>query len=125
MTDTDGSNSTTGKKYEISIAVEKNEYSEEPRTGKVIVKSGDLTRTITVTQKGKDFKRSDRTVKLVTSSNVGTSEEYNNYFNKFLPDTKGIRPEDMLKDFVRNDGLHFGVGTNEFSYLIQKKQVTK
>lgn len=123
--DTDGPNSTTGKKYKISIAVEKNEYSEEPRTGTVIVKSGDLTRTITVTQKGKDFKRSDRPVKLVTSSNVGTSEEYNNYFNKFLPDTKGIRPEDMLKDFVRNDGLHFGVGTNEFSYLIPKKTSDK
>lgn len=125
VTDTDGSNSTTGKKYEISIAVEKNEYSEDPRTGKVIVKSGDLTRTITVTQKGKDFKRSDRIVKLVTSSNVGRLEEYNDYFNKFLPDTKGIRPMDMLKDFVRNDGLHFGVGTNEFSYLIPKKTSDK
>lgn len=123
--DTDGPNSTTGKKYKISIAVDKNEYSEEPRPGTVIVKSGDLTRTITVTQKGKDFKRSDRPVKLVTSSNVGTSEEYNNYFNKFLPDTKGIRPKDMLKDFVRNDGLHFGVGTNEFSYLIPKKTSDK
>lgn len=121
VTDTDGSNSTTGKKYEISIAVEKNEYSEEPRTGKVIVKSGDLTRTITVTQKGKDFKRFDRIVKLVTSSNVGTSEEYNNYFNKFLPGTQGISPKDMQNDIVRNDGLHFGVGTNEFSYLIPKK----
>lgn len=119
--DTEGSNSTTGTKYQISIAVEKNEYSEEPRTGKVIVKSGDLTRTITVTQKGKDFKRSDRTVKLETSSNVGTSEEYNDYFNKFLPGTKGISPKDMQNDIVRNDGLHFGVGTNEFSYLIQKK----
>lgn len=123
--DTDGPNSTTGTKYKISIAVEKNEYSEEPRTGTVIVKSGDLTRTITVTQKGKDFKRSDRPVKLVTSSNVGTSEEYNDYFNKFLPDTKGFRPKDMLKDFVRNDGLHFGVGTNEFSYLIPKKTSDK
>lgn len=123
--DTDGPNSTTGKKYKISIAVDKNEYSEEPRPGTVIVKSGDLTRTITVPQKGKDFKRSDRRVKLVTSSNVGTSEEYNNYFNKFLPDTKGIRPKDMLKDFVRNDGLHFGVGTNEFSYLIPKKTSDK
>lgn len=119
--DTDDSNSTTGTKYKISIAVEKNEYSEVPRTGKVIVKSGDLTRTITVTQKGKDFKRSGRTVKLVTSSNVGTSEEYNDYFNKFLPDTKGISPKDMQNDIVRNDGLHFGVGTNEFSYLIPKK----
>lgn len=124
--DTDGPNSTIGTKYQISIAVEKNEYSKEPRTGTVIVKSGDLTRTITVTQKGKDFKRSDdRTVKLVTSSNVGTSEEYNDYFNKFLLDTKGIRPKDMLKDFVRNDGLHFGVGTNEFSYLIPKKTSDK
>ena len=122
VTDTDGSNSTTGKKYEISIAVEKNEYSEEPRTGTVIVKSGDLTRTITVTQKGKDFKRSDRTVKLVTSSNVGTSEEYDDYFNKFLPGTQGIRPKDMQNDIVRNDGLHFGVGTNKFSYLIQMKK---
>ena len=119
--DTDGPNSTTGKKYKISIAVDKNEYSEEPRPGTVIVKSGDLTRTITVTQKGKDFKRSDRPVKLVTSSNVGTSEEYNNYFNKFLPGTQGISPKDMQNDIVRNDGLHFGVGTNEFSYLIPKK----
>ena len=119
--DTDGPNSTTGKKYKISIAVDKNEYSEVPRTGKVIVKSGDLTRTITVTQKVKDFKRFDRIVKLVTSSNVGTSEEYNDYFNKFLPGTKGISPKDMQNDIVRNDGLHFGVGTNEFSYLIQKK----
>ena len=123
--DTDGPNSTTGKKYEISIAVDKNEYSEEPRTGKVTVTSGDLTRTITVTQKGKDFKRSDRPVKLVTPSDVGTSEEYDDYFNKFLPGTKGISPKDMLKDFVRNDGLHFGVGTNEFSYLIPMKTSDK
>ena len=120
--DTDGSNSTTGTKYKISIAVEKNEYSEVPRTGKVIVKSGDLTRTITVTQKGKDFKRFDRIVKLVTSSNVGTSEEYDDYFNKFLPGTKGIGPKDMQNDIVRNDGLHFGVGTNKFSYLIPMKK---
>lgn len=120
--DTDGPNSTTGKKYKISIAVDKNEYSEVPRTGKVIVKSGDLTRTITVTQKGKDFKRFDRIVKLVTSSNVGTSEEYNDYFNKFLPGTQGISPKDMQNDIVRNDGLHFGVGTNEFSYLIPMKK---
>ena len=119
--DTDGPNSTIGTKYQISIAVEKNEYSEEPRTGTVIVKSGDLTRTITVTQKGKDFKRYDRTVMLVTSSNVGTQEEYDDYFNKFLPGTQGISPKDMQNDIVRNDGLHFGVGTNEFSYLIPKK----
>lgn len=120
--DTNGPNSTTGKKYKISIAVDKNEYSEEPRPGTVTVKSGDLTRTITVTQTGKDFKLAeDRKVKLVTTSTVGTPEEYNDYFNKFLPNTLGIKPEDMQKEKVRNDGLHFGVGTNEFSYLIPKK----
>lgn len=122
MPDTNGPNSTTGKKYKISIAVDKNEYSEEPRPGTVTVKSGDLTRTITVTQTGKDFKLAeDRKVKLVTTSTVGTPEEYNDYFNKFLPNTLGIKPEDMQKEKVRNDGLHFGVGTNEFSYLIPKK----
>lgn len=120
--DTNGPNSTIGKKYKISIAVDKNEYSEEPRTGKVTVKSGDLTRTITVTQTGKDFKLAeDRKVKLVTTSTVGKPEEYNDYFNKFLPNTLGIKPENMQKEKVRNDGLHFGVGTNEFSYLIPKK----
>lgn len=122
VSDTDGSNSTTGKKYKISIAVDKNEYTDEPRTGTVTVKSGDLTRTITVTQTGKDFKHAeDRKVKLVTTSTVGTQEEYNDYFNKFLPNTLGIKPENMQKEKVRNDGLHFGVGTNEFSYLIPKK----
>lgn len=118
----DAPNLTSGKKYRLSIPLTENRYQEETREGHVVVRSGDLTRTITVTQKGKDFKRSDRTVKLVTSSNVGTSEEYDDYFNKFLPGTKGISPKDMQNDIVRNDGLHFGVGTNKFSYLIQMKK---
>lgn len=118
----DAPNLTSGKKYRLSIPLTENRYQEETREGHVVVRSGDLTRTITITQKGKDFKRYDRTVKLVTSSKVGTQKEYDDYFNKFLPDTKGIRPKDMQNDIVRNDGLHFGVGTNEFSYLIQMKE---
>lgn len=118
----DAPNLTSGKKYRLSIPLTENRYSEDTREGHVVVRSGDLTRTITVTQKGKDFKRYDRTVKLVTSSNVGTPEEYDDYFNRFLPSTKGIRPKDMQNDIVRNDGLHFGVGTNKFSYLIQMKE---
>lgn len=121
----DAPNLTSGKKYRLSIPLTENRYSEETREGHVVVRSGDLTRTITVTQKGKDFKHSDRTVKLVTSSNVGTSKEYDDYFNKFLLGTQGIRPKDMQNDIVRNDGLHFGVGTNEFSYLIPKKASDK
>lgn len=118
----DAPNLTSGKKYRLSIPLTENRYSEDTREGHVVVRSGDLTRTITVTQKGKDFKRYDRTVKLVTSSKVGTQEEYDDYFNKFLPRTQGIRPKDMQNDIVRNDGLHFGVGTNKFSYLIQMKE---
>lgn len=113
---------SSGKKYRLSIPLTENRYSEDTREGHVVVRSGDLTRTITVTQKGKDFKRDDRTVKLVTSSNVGTQEEYDDYFNRFLLGTKGIRPKDMQNDIVRNDGLHFGVGTNKFSYMIQMKE---
>lgn len=123
--DAAGPNPTSGKKYRLSIPLTENSYQEETREGHVVVRSGDLTRTITVTQKGKDFKHSDRTVKLVTSSNVGTSEEYDDYFNKFLLGTQGISPKDMQNDIVRNDGLHFGVGTNEFSYLIPKKASDK
>lgn len=121
----DAPNLTSGKKYRLSIPLTENRYSEDTREGHVVVRSGDLTRTITITQKGKDFKRYDRTVKLVTSSKVGTQNEYDDYFNRFLPDTKGIRPKDMQNDIVRNDGLHFGVGTNEFSYLIPKKTSDK
>lgn len=118
----DAPNLTSGKKYRLSIPLTENRYSEDTREGHVVVRSGDLTRTITVTQKGKDFKRYARTVKLETSSNVGTQEEYDDYFNKFLPGTQGISPKDMQNDIVRNDGLHFGVGTNEFSYLIKMKE---
>ena len=118
----DAPNLTSGKKYRLSIPLTENRYSEDTREGHVVVRSGDLTCTITITQKGKDFKRYDRTVKLVTSSKVGTQNEYDDYFNRFLPDTKGIRPKDMQNDIVRNDGLHFGVGTNKFSYLIQMKE---
>ena len=118
----DAPNLTSGKKYRLSIPLTENRYQEETREGHVVVRSGDLTRTITVTQKGKDFKRYDRTVKLVTPSNVGTQEEYDDYFNRFLPGTKGISPKDMQNDIVRNDGLHFGVGTNKFSYLIKMKE---
>lgn len=118
----DAPNLTSGKKYRLSIPLTENRYQEETREGHVVVRSGDLTRTITITQKGKDFKRYDRTVKLVTSSKVGTQDEYDDYFNRFLPGTKGIRPKDMQNDIVRNDGLHFGVGTNKFSYLIQMKE---
>lgn len=118
----DAPNLTSGKKYRLSIPLTENRYSEDTREGHVVVRSGDLTRTITVTQKGKDFKRYDRTVKLVTSSNVGTQKEYDDYFNRFLPGTQGISPKDMQNDIVRNDGLHFGVGTNKFSYLIQMKE---
>lgn len=118
----DAPNLTSGKKYRLSIPLTENRYSEDTREGHVVVRSGDLTRTITITQKGKDFKRYDRTVKLVTSSKVGRQNEYDDYFNRFLPDTQGIRPKDMQNDIVRNDGLHFGVGTNKFSYLIQMKE---
>lgn len=119
--DDDGPNSTSGKKYRLSIPLTENRYSEETREGHVVVRSGDLTRTITITQKGNDFKRSDtRTVILLDKSdNRHISEDY---FHDFIDHTQGIKPEDLQYGTVRNDGLHFTVVSNRYRYWIPKNE---
>lgn len=119
--DADGPNSTSGKKYRLSIPLTQNRYSEETREGHVVVRSGDLTRTITITQKGNDFKRSDtRTVILLDKNNNNHISE--DYFHDFIDNTKGIKPEDLQYGTVRNDGLHFTVVSNRYRYWIPKNE---
>lgn len=119
--DADGPNSTSGKKYRLSIPLTENRYSEETREGRVIVRSGDLTRTITITQKGNDFKRSDtRTVILLDKNNNNPISE--DYFHDFIDHTQGIKPEDLQYGTVRNDGLHFTVVSNRYRYWIPKNE---
>lgn len=119
--DADGPNSTSGKKYRLSIPLTENRYSEETREGHVVVRSGDLTRTITITQKGNDFKRSDtRTVILLDKSD--NRQISDDYFHNFIDQTQGIKPEDLQYGTVRNDGLHFTVVSNRYRYWIPKNE---
>lgn len=119
--DAAGPKSTPGKKYRLSIPLTENRYSEETREGHVVVRSGDLTRTITITQKGNDFKRSDtRTVILLDKSD--NRQISDDYFHNFIDQTQGIKPEDLQYGTVRNDGLHFTVVSNRYRYWIPKNE---
>lgn len=119
------SRSSKGKKYTLKLTLEKNDQSENPRTGTITVTSGDLSLDITIKQAGFDFRREDP-ARIVTM-------QYNNftvaanYFYWLDNGVQGITPEEM-QGAVRNDGLHFCVGTADITYLIPKlngDQITK
>lgn len=108
--------SSSGKKYVLTFTLESNIH-ETPRTGTVTISSGDLKLDVKITQAGYDFMRDDpeRKVSMYKDNNV--SQE--NYF-AWLDKVKGIRP-DQMQGAVRNNGLHFTVGKNAYSYKIPKK----
>lgn len=118
------SSSSKGKKYTLKLTLEKNNQSENPRTGTITVTSGDLSLDITIKQAGFDFRREDP-ARIVTM-------QYNNFtvaanYFKWLDTVQGITPAEM-QGAVRNDGLHFCVGTANITYLIPKlngDQITK
>lgn len=118
------SRSSKGKKYTLKLTLEKNNQSENPRTGTITVTSGDLSLDITIKQAGFDFRRKDPN-RIVTMQ-YNNSTVAANYF-KWLDTVQGITPEEM-QGAVRNDGLHFCVGTADITYLIPKlngDQITK
>lgn len=108
--------SSSGKKYVLTFTLDRNIH-ETPRTGTVTISSGDLKLDVKITQAGYDFMRDDpeRRVSMYKDNNV--SQE--NYF-AWLDKVKGIRP-DQMQGAVRNNGLHFTVGKNAYSYKIPKK----
>ena len=109
--------SSKGKKYTLKLTLEKNNQSENPRTGIITVTSGDLSLDITIKQAGFDFRKEDPD-RIVTMQ-YKNSTRAANYFNWLDHDVQGITPEDM-QGAVRNDGLHFCVGTANITYLIPK-----
>ena len=119
------SSSSKGKKYTLKLTLEKNNQSENPRTGAITVTSGDLSLDITIKQAGFDFRRDDPDRTVIMQYNDSTVAA--NYFNWLDTDVQGITPEEM-QGAVRNDGLHFCVGTAVITYLIPKldgDQITK
>lgn len=109
--------SSKGKKYTLKLTLAKNDKSEEPRTGTITVTSGDLSLDITIKQAGFDFRKKDP--KRTVTMQYNNSPVAANYFKWLDEDVQGITPEEM-QGAVRNDGLHFCVGTADITYLIPK-----
>lgn len=111
------SSSSKGKKYTLKLTLEKNNQSENPRTETITVTSGDLSLDITIKQAGFDFRKDDLDRTVIMQYNDSTVAP--NYFKWLDTDVQGITPEEM-QGAVRNDGLHFCVGTANITYLIPK-----
>ena len=109
------SKSSSGKKYVLTFTLAPNNKSEDPRMGTVTIFSGDLKLNVKITQAGFDFRRDDpkRQVTMLIDNKVNTE----NYFEWLDENMQGIRPEQMLGN-VRNNGFHFAVGKNTYSYKI-------
>lgn len=110
------SRSSKGKKYTLKLTLEKNDQTENPRTGTITVTSGDLSLDITIKQAGFDFRRKDP--KRNVTMQYNNFPVADNYFS-WLDGVHGITPAEM-QGAVRNDGLHFCVGTANITYLIPK-----
>ena len=111
-----GSLSSPGKKYILKFTLDPNTH-ETPRTGTVTISSGDLKLDVKITQAGFDFMRDDPNRKVIMYNNDSKYQE--DYF-AWLDKIQGIKAGQKL-DNIRNNGLHFTVGKNAFSYKIPKK----
>lgn len=109
--------SSSGKKYVLKFTLDSN-TNETPRTGTVTISSGDLKLDVKITQAGFDFMRDDPKRKVIMLKD--DSPYQSDYFAWLDNDVKGIRP-DQMQNVKRNDGLHFTVGKNAYSYKIPKQ----
>lgn len=112
-----GSLSSSGTKYLLKFTLEPNIH-ETPRTEMVTISSGDLKLDVKITQAGYDFMRDDPNRKVIMYNNDSKYQQ-EDYF-AWLDKVKGIKPEQM-QGVLRNNGLHFTVGKNAYSYKIPKK----
>ena len=110
-----GSLSSSGKKYLLKFTLNPNIH-ETPRPGTVTISSGDLKLDVKITQVGFDFMRDDPDRKVIMYKD---NYEYQKDYFAWLDKIQGIKPEQM-KGNVRNNGFHFTVGKNAYSYKIPK-----
>lgn len=108
--------SSSGKKYVLTFTLDPNIH-ETPRPGTVTISSGDLKLDVKITQAGFDFMRDDPNRKVIMYNNDSKYQQ-EDYF-AWLDKVKGIKPEQM-QGVLRNNGLHFTVGKNAYSYKIPK-----
>ena len=105
-------------KYTLTFTLTANDRSENPREAVVTIRSGDLMRTVRITQEGTDFKR-DATRRVMIHNLEDHGESYD-YFNFVDNELQGATEEDMR--VARNNGLHFRVYNNQYYYTIPFKE---
>lgn len=103
-----------GQKYILEFTLDPNIHETPRRPETVTISSGDLKLDVKITQAGYDFMRDDPNRKVTMYKDNNKYQE--NYF-AWLDKVNGINPEQMLGN-VRNNGLHFTVGKNTYSYKI-------
>lgn len=106
-----------GQKYILEFTLEPNIHETPRRPETVTISSGDLKLDVKITQAGNDFMRGDpnRKVIMYKDNNV-----YQKDYFAWLDKVNGINPEQM-QGVLRNNGLHFTVGKNAYSYKIPKQ----
>lgn len=106
-----------GQKYILEFTLDPNIHETPRRPETVTISSGDLKLDVKITQAGYDFMRDDpnRKVIMYKDNNV-----YQKDYFAWLDKVNGINPEQM-QGVLRNNGLHFTVGKNAYSYKIPKQ----
>lgn len=103
-----------GQKYILEFTLDPNIHETPRRPETVTISSGDLKLDVKITQAGYDFMRDDPNREVTMYKDNNKYQE--NYF-AWLDNIQGIKPKQMLGN-VRNNGLHFTVGKNTYSYKI-------
>lgn len=116
----DGHHSSAGRLYTIELTLTEN-YESAAHTGIVTITSGDLSRSVEITQLGYDFRTDPNRIVQIRGLAGLSSDDEADYFKWMDASLQGITPAEN-QGRVRNDGLHFFVGNNTVYYLIPKLQ---
>lgn len=106
-----------GQKYILEFTLEPNIHETPRRPETVTISSGDLKLDVKITQADYDFMRDDPNRKVIMYKDNNVYQE--DYF-AWLDKVNGINPEQM-QGVLRNNGLHFTVGKNAYSYKIPRQ----
>ncbi|WP_337782928.1 BACON domain-containing protein [Prevotella sp.] len=112
--------SSSSRLYTIKLTLSKN-YQSAAHTGIVTITSGDLSRSVEITQLGYDFRTDPNRIVQIRGLAGLSSDDEADYFKWMDASLQGITPAEN-QGRVRNDGLHFFVGNNTVYYLIPKLQ---
>ena len=115
-----GHHSLTGRLYTIELTLTEN-YESDAHTGIVTITSGDLSRSVEITQLGYDFRTDPNRIVQIRGLAGLSSDDEADYFKWMDASLQGITPAEN-QGRVRNDGLHFFVGNNPVYYLIPQLQ---